>query len=194
MSDFTNNNVVLLLSVSIGQVIPLIFMAVGVILLFYASTRRLAGKVGLTEKEAANRIPALREHIEIKERLEKLLVELQDLAREINAHIDTRFCKLQVLIKEADEKIKKLETLNKSIGTKDRIGQEPNKDTSEDKSQENINPEHRLIYELADKGLSPTEIAKNTDKTPGEIELILALRRTKREKQNNPHIDYRIED
>ncbi len=177
-----------ILAIPIGQVIPLVFMAIGVVLLLYASTRRLVGKAGLSQEEAARKIPQLREHLEVKERLEKLLIELQELAREINAHIDTRFCKLQVLMEEADKKIQKLEALNSSIKTPSE------KTESSDDEYENVDPEHKVIYQLADKGMSAVDIAKQVNKTVGEVELVLSLRKTKREANNKPRIDYRIED
>jgi hypothetical protein len=39
---------------------------------------------------------------------------------------------------------------------------------------------HRRIYELADEGLSPVEIARRLSQTAGQVELTLSLRRLHR--------------
>jgi hypothetical protein len=54
---------------------------------------------------------------------------------------------------------------------------------SEDRKSEsagtaNLDSRNDVIYELADAGLTPVEIARDLGRTPGEVELILNLRRT----------------
>jgi hypothetical protein len=43
-----------------------------------------------------------------------------------------------------------------------------------------LNPKYNPIYELADKGKTPREIAQQLGTTPGEVELILNLRGSQR--------------
>jgi hypothetical protein len=48
-------------------------------------------------------------------------------------------------------------------------------------ANEETDDRHAAIYRLADGGLSPAQIGQEVGKTTGEVELILALRRAKRE-------------
>ena len=185
-----------ILAIETGQILPLVLAAIGVVLLLYTTTRRISGKAGLKDSEAANMIPSLRQQQNIKGDLQRLLVDLQDLARQINGHIDTRFCKLEVLIKEADEKIRQLEKL---CGVNNQSPSEDNENTpggisEQENKPERIDPERAMIYKLADAGKSVVEIARQMNKNTGEIELILSLRKSERQAQGKPQIDYRIED
>lgn len=153
----------------------------GVVVLMRVNSRRARGKLGITAAEAEARIPSLRDQVDVKNHLQKLLIDLQDLARQINAHIDTRFCKLEVLLKEADQKIQQLQALNAG-GTPPAAASPPAEP----------DPERQLIYKLADAGRSPVEIAAELHKNTGEIELILSLRRSAN--KTGPKIDYRIGD
>jgi hypothetical protein len=157
---------------------------VAVVLLIGIARKKRRGGGGITREEAQRQMPSLREHMNVRADLERLLVDLQDLSRQLNAHIDTRFCKLEVLMKEADDKIRRLEALNgggKSGGAISR----------KRAAEEETDPEKSLVYKLADAGRTPVEIAREMSKNTGEVELILSLRRSK---QGQGGIDYRIED
>jgi len=108
---------------------------------------------------------------QLRRDLEALLVELQELSRKISAQIDTRFAKLETVIRDADRRIAVLERLNQQADAqtgKIRV------DTVKDDIR------HDAVYELADVGKSSVEIAKELGKTPGEVELILNLRKNKK--------------
>ncbi len=161
---------------------PFIFIAVVVIAVMFMMrgiTRRIKGKSAITQTEAEARIPSLREQLDVRNNLQKLLVDLQDLARQINGHIDTRFCKLEVLLKEADRKIRQLEEMG--------FGEKSPKDRPPAPPAEKIDPERELIYKLADAGKTSLDIARELNKNTGEIELILSLRR-----RGSKGIDYTI--
>jgi hypothetical protein len=123
----------------------------------------------------------LRDQQHVKQDMETLLVEIQETARQISAQFDTKFAKLDVLLHDADDRINKLERLTARAGrpavdvTVDDRGAEHNPDTA-DASPGNGNG-HEHIYALADAGKSAVEIARETGKNTGEIELILALRK-----------------
>jgi hypothetical protein len=104
--------------------------------------------------------------------LQQLIGEIQDLSRKITAEIDTRFSKLEATIQDADQRIAVLNRLSRATGIKtlDQPGDSQDQDIR-----------YAIVYELADAGLSPLEIAKDLGRTPGEIELILNLRRTARQ-------------
>ena len=101
--------------------------------------------------------------------LEVLIGELQDLSRKISADIDTRFTKLETVMRDADRRIAVLNRLSRGMSE-----QEANR------SGHTLEGDIRyaVVYELADAGFSPIDIARDLGKTPGEVELILNLRRT----------------
>ncbi len=163
-------------------IVFVVAVAVAIILMMRGITRRIRGKSGITRDEAEARIPSLRDQLEVRNNLQKLLVDLQDLARQINGHIDTRFCKLEVLLKEADQKIRQLEALG--FG-----GKSPKETSLPGTGEEKPDPEREMIYRLADAGKTPLEIARELNKNTGEIELILSLRR-----RGKKGIDYTVND
>lgn len=107
------------------------------------------------------------EQQQLRRDLESLLVELQELSRKISAQIDTRFAKLETVIRDADRRIAVLERLNRQADIK--TGSIPQETPTSD-------IRHSAVYELADTGLTSVDIAKELGKTPGEVELILNLR------------------
>lgn len=120
--------------------------------------------------------------------MEELLVQLQELSRQINAQIDTRFAKLEASIRSADERIERLQQLTESApppATFDAlVDDDPTPAPSVPVAQEPLPTApppvpasaHDDIYRMADAGASPVDIARQTGQTTGEIQLILALR------------------
>lgn len=119
--------------------------------------------------------PHLTSDLDKKEKLRRdlecLIGELQDLSRKISAEIDTRFAKLEASLRDADRRIAVLNRLSRDP---DAVADPTAIDSTE------IDARYGIVYELADAGFSCVEIAKDLGKTPGEIELILNLRRTAR--------------
>jgi hypothetical protein len=119
--------------------------------------------------------------------MEELTVQLQQVARQINSQIDTRFAKLEACIGDADQRIERLERLLRRAGGHEGVdvtvsdqptsapGQTPDRDSIR------IDPMHREIYRLADEGKPPPEIARQLGRTTGEVELILNLRRDRQD-------------
>lgn len=105
--------------------------------------------------------------------LEALMLELEQLSRTISAQIDTRFAKLEASIRDADRRIAVLNRLSGQGGEPASTG---GSTTGSDRTTSN-NGAIEVIYELADTGLGPVDIARKLGKTPGEVELILNLRR-----------------
>ncbi len=162
----------------------------GVVLLVFIMMRMSARKSrqsGSTpQSHTRDHLAKLKEEHGVKGDMRELMVELQELSRDINAKIDTRFAKLEVSIRTADERI---DILNRLLRTADG---RPTIDTvvSEDGQAPLLPPEqpqvgraeppHARIYDLADGGRNSIQIARETGKTPGEIELILSLRESTR--------------
>ena len=115
--------------------------------------------------------------------MHQLLTELEELARQTHAQIDTRFAKLEASVRSADERIDKLQRLLRAAsgqGAVDAIiGDElpPRPDPAAGQRPEQPAADSReAIYALADSGKNHTQIAQATGRAIGEVELILALR------------------
>jgi len=114
---------------------------------------------------------------ELQQSMREMMLELEQLSREINSQVDTRLRALNLLVQEADEKIRQLQRLG---GLGDRPGAQfptpppPRKEPHPQAASER----YAQVYALAEKGLSVVEIARDLKMMTGEVELILALRRT----------------
>jgi len=109
--------------------------------------------------------------------MSNLLVELSDMARQISGQLDTRAAKLELLIKEADEKIAALRSAASGAPLAqpfDSSAQTPSRPAAI--PEEMLDPRHIEIYRLFDDGRSAHEIAHQLGRPSGEVELILALR------------------
>lgn len=149
--------------------VALAFALLAAGLLMSSLRRRLQRRSQQEMRSSAQRsAPAPRsEQQQLRRDLESLLVELQELSRKISAQIDTRFAKLETVIRDADRRIAVLERLNRQADP--RTGTIPRETPISD-------IRHSAVYELADTGMIPVDIAKELGKTPGEVELILNLR------------------
>lgn len=114
-----------------------------------------------------------------------LLVEYEQMMRTMSAQIETRVAKLELLIRDADQR---LATLKQATDPELAVGSlsHPLPDAQSAPSDRDAEllpllangepPRHDDVYTLADKGLSLRQIAQQLDRPYGEIELILALR------------------
>lgn len=172
-----------ILAEGLGDNVPLmIVIVVGVsVLAMVLTRRRIAAR---SDGRSARRSAALRPGTdqgagrrELQKSMEQLLLELEELSREINGQVDTRLRALNLLIQEADGKIKELRRLQGHTDDEgqpaDRLPppkQEPHPDLTSQR--------YARVYALAEKGRSVIEIAREMGLMTGEVELILALRRT----------------
>jgi hypothetical protein len=172
-----------------GELVPLILLLGLTAVLMWTSRRKLRQSTGQSKRstplrEAPLLPPGSKE--QMRRDLESLIAELEQLSRKISAEIDTRFAKLEAAMHDADRRIAALHrlTLQQQGEPLPRTLQPPAERTMPISDR----PEDRyaLIYELADVGFSPVEIARDLGRTPGEIELILNLRNQGRSKASGP--------
>jgi hypothetical protein len=161
-----------------------------------ASSRRpLAPPLDLSATLATGERPAglpPRNALNVREltvEIQALLTEVEDTARRAAAQVDNRYRKLEQLVLEADDKIKKLEALMgqaRNVGHGDAVAAIGGADLVNRLRQERgapspaEDPAYRPIYQLADLGKSARDIAQELGRQPGEVELILALRNRSR--------------
>lgn len=130
--------------------------------------------------------PSLARQRAVERDVSTLLVELSEMTRQMTAQIDTRAAKLEALIQEADEKIALLRSLGHDgaarggpqgvlIEAKLLESDAVPMRTAEDPLP-SVDPRYAEVYDLADEGQTPQDIARHTGRPRGEVELILALR------------------
>jgi hypothetical protein len=123
----------------------------------------------------------------IERDMQNLLLEYEKMIRNMTAGVDTRAAKLEVLIKEADEKLAALRaagaggengstTPSSPAPTVPDVVGEPRSLETREVQPSGPDPRHAEVYALADQGLSAREVARRLGRPNGEIELILALR------------------
>ncbi len=126
--------------------------------------------------------------------------EMADIVRDLAARLETRAARLEALLDQADERIERLEARLAAGMAAEQIAApasaepdappvsvngtaDPWDDTASDAPAERppvpdaSDPLHQEVYELADDGKTPLDIARRLDQQVGTIELILALRR-----------------
>ncbi len=109
---------------------------------------------------------------------DRALVELVEVGREINAQVDTKIRFLNRLIKEADDRIAKLEKLSaraeQPVETHDAVRQESAAKTVRTSGSRRFFSELQArVVDLHDSGRSVADIGKATGLSTVEIELAL---------------------
>ena len=102
--------------------------------------------------------------------LEDLMADAEELTGRLAANLDAKAARLERLIAQADERLNRLE---------DRAAAEsrPRPERRPGLTTDDTDPLNRRVYDLADRGLPPVEIAKQLSQQVGQVELILNLRR-----------------
>lgn len=127
--------------------------------------------------------------------MSNVLVQYEQMIRQMTAGVDTRAARLEALIADADRRIAELQRLQRSVAARDRMSPDdrpadashPSHDGAANHSapaepepspivEEFIDPRHAEVYALADEGVAAREIAQRLNRPGGEVELILALR------------------
>jgi len=121
--------------------------------------------------------------------LERLMVEIEQLAKRFGSQLDAKSIQLERLLQEADQRIAKLERLQGStaamswgsqpVAHSAATGQGESGVSAEGASRTSASddPLPRRVHRLAEQGMTPEQIAKELGEHIGKVELILALRR-----------------
>lgn len=111
-----------------------------------------------------------------------LAKDLNELTERLAEELDRKAERIETLIAAADERIRQMERLQMEAPAAAAVAPTLDPRLLEPRHRVRhetlgVEPSHREIYDLADAGLSPVEIAQKLDKPTGQIELILNLRR-----------------
>jgi len=117
-----------------------------------------------------------RQRVRLIEKADQILLTIEEISRETKAVLDNRMRCLELLLEEADRKIKEL----RSLVSGGAAGMEEHGSRPED-------PTHRRVCELYDEGVDIVDIARQTGLPPGEVQLILGLRSTRNDDANQEY-------
>jgi len=163
----------------------LLALTIAALTLLMGSTRR---RIRASRRQSS---PSVRERYRELEQdqlntrdAQQAILELDQVARGIHGRLDTKIAKLERLIRDADARIAKLTSIRPAPiephSLDITLGDASSGDSPAQPS--NIPPEHQRIYQLADEGCAPPQIAARTNRLAGEVELILSLRRARQER------------
>jgi hypothetical protein len=114
------------------------------------------------------------------DRTKALADDLVELTERLANELDEKTEKIEALLGAADERIRQLERLQLEIPRTGAANLDPRLVEPRHRVRHEtsgVESSHREVYDLADSGLSPLEIAQRLDRPTGQIELILNLRR-----------------
>lgn len=173
---------------SSSQIVILTLIVMTTALLLLSTRRRVAKSRRNADVPFTKRYSQLQDQRAATRDVSAIMIELDHLARQIHGQIDTRFAKLEAVIRDADKRIATLSQLAQNAQSPPALDvtldSESPQLTATTSDQEAVD-KHGAIYRLADSGRSAMEIANEIESTPGEIELILALRKTRQMHRTN---------
>ncbi len=159
------------------KTMPYLILGFGALVIMYVVVRpMMRRKKDPFEKPTYMR--SLSQQRSVERQMENLLVELSEMSRQMTAQLDSRAAKLELLIKDADERLARLKQATNNLPGNLTMPSFPAPDPMPAISPSEDDQRHRAVYDLADSGKSVPEIATALAKPSGEVELILALRRT----------------
>ena len=170
-----------MLAISSTQTVLLALLGAVLTILMIGTRNRVRSSMQAPRQTARKRWNEANDRRQSLREVEDVMVELDQVARQVHGQMDTRFAKLETIIRDADARIAKLERLLQAADgapTLDVTLEEARPDEPDPAVVMETGP-HADVYRLADARMSEIEIAQETGKTTGEIELILALRKAR---------------
>jgi hypothetical protein len=172
-----------LLAVSAGQIVLMALFGAVLTAVMILTRKRVRASIDASPPSARERYAELNQNRQTLRDVEEVMLQLEQVAREVHGQLDTRFAKLEAVIRDADRRIATLERLAGETGAKHAVDitlDEVRPDEDGPAPARASGP-HAAVYRLADAGMDYVRIAEETGKTTGEVELILALRRARPE-------------
>jgi hypothetical protein len=171
--------------------LPELLLVVGLAvigLIILLSLRNRAARRGPQKAQAPARLAMLNPDEPPQQDFSALKADLYDTARDLTARMNHRAKQLEQLIADADDRIARLERLQPPDPVPrpaaparpkpqiEPLRAEPVRAAHPAARAESLDPLTRSVYQLADHGCSPVEIARELNEQTGKVELILALR------------------
>jgi hypothetical protein len=176
-----------------SQILILGLAILGLLVVMRVTRRRLGAAQTSERKSVRERYQELASPQAVVRDMEEVMAELDQLSRQIHGRLDTKLARLEAVIRDADERIDRLARLVRSADGGSTLDvtvadSEPGESVPSSRPAESIleertaasrrlQPNRARILQMADRGMSPLQIAEATGRTTGEIELILSLRK-----------------
>ena len=145
---------------------------------FMMRINRKAGKKGETVLRPEEQIDRLRQSRGMHGDLERLMTEIDDLAKRVGQRLESKSQEVERLLAEADERIAELRRLQGETPPDNPLPRiTPTLTPRSGAATLADDPLTRSVYELYDAGHAPMDIAKRLNEHVGKVELILALRK-----------------
>lgn len=156
-----------------------------------STRRRLRESRALTGRPARERYADMENREVVRRDVDQVMLELDSLARQVHARIDTRLARLEALIRDADRRIDVLSKQPRAVkqspaadrSSSERVGSAIVKSAAPMEDDR-----FRAVYRLADRGMEASQIAERVDRPEGEIELILGLRKARSGASQSPAV------
>ena len=136
---------------------------------------------------ARDHVARIRDQHQLRQSMDELLVQLEEVSRSVGAQVETKFTKLEKVIRDADDRIARLEgVLGHSSNEpakpaarppRDDTGTRPEPRPEESRPIKPVDPSFQRIYDLVDAGASTIKAAEQLNMPLGEVELIVNLRK-----------------
>jgi len=175
-----------------GGMMTLLLVLCGIVIMIML-LRRHQFRSATGRDMAREQLARIRDQHKLRQSMDELLVQLEEASRRVGAQIDTKFAKLETVIRDADDRLARLEhVLGRTDGQAARSpapaqlatqaaledgGANASRLSEERDADEPADPRFRRVYELVDAGASPIRAAEELGMPLGEVELILNLRK-----------------
>ena len=164
------------------QIAILLLAVVGLTVVMLSTRRRIRASQDRSNPRARERYAELQGPRQATRDLETVMLELDQLSRQIHGRIDTKLARLETVIRDADQRIERLARLCQAPDHGAALEITLDKEDPAAPAERAVGAEddpHTAVYRLADRGLSAAQIVQEVGRLQGEVELILALRRTR---------------
>jgi len=177
---------------SLNDQLSVLLFAMGMVVLVLVSVRMLrrasanrAQKLGMGSTENPRvRVERLRAEAGERQTIDTVMADATELTQRLAAQLENKAVRLETLIAEADDRLVRLERAHAQRPTpasaapaRTNAPSMASRETSDGSGEREHQAGHARVFELADQGLSPVEIARAVNQPTGQVELILALRR-----------------
>lgn len=159
-----------LLAASEGISPGLVWAGVGLLILSFVLPRIMLKR----PKPGATPTLSREREQEVKRTLDDVFLQLQEFSREAMGKLDTRIRMLNQLIVDADERIRKLQSMPQHPS--DALAAAPAPTSPPPPPVHPKNPIHERIWRLLDGGATLGDVSREVGLPKGEVELIAGLR------------------
>lgn len=140
--------------------------------------------LGRSRKRTAAGRDSARDHVDrarnrqgVRDELEALMVDINRMARDLGGQLDAKIIRIEKANAEAEERIAQLQALRDELARPAALRPaDGNELVTPQADPADTDPLTQRVYQLADAGKGPPDIAAELDEHVGKIELILALR------------------